>query len=161
MLHFFPYPQHRYIVRNYFLKIFKKITRYYINILLFFNLLFNVNSSQELHTIIIQDRSHLEMSYSTQYSNKMLISFLKWLSLASFQFLKNRYGFQSILWLLVFFPDISQGSGSVHCFSNPSYHTLSCGVTSRFFTSNVDGNSSSKVDIIPSHCSNVLISSRK
>ncbi|KAL2300701.1 hypothetical protein Nmel_013587, partial [Mimus melanotis] len=40
--------------------------------------------------------------------------------------------------------DISQGSSSVHCFSNPSYHTLSCGVTSRFFPSNLDGNSSCK-----------------
>ncbi|CAM2098950.1 unnamed protein product [Caretta caretta] len=41
--------------------------------------------------------------------------------------------------------DVSQGSSSVHCFSNPSYHTLSCGVTSRFFTNNLDGNSSSKL----------------
>lgn len=51
--------------------------------------------------------------------------------------------------MIVFFPDVSQGSSSVHCFSNPSYHTLSCGVTSRFFPRNLDGNSSSKVDMIP------------
>lgn len=58
--------------------------------------------------------------------------------------------------MIVFFPDVSQGSSSVHCFSNPSYHTLSCGVTSRFFPRNLDGNSSSKVDMIPpplQHCS--------